>query len=416
MLVWAKVPVIVPLLVGFMPSSFLVKTIQVDVDSRTWPTPDDVPLSLRRSSGTTPVDLGQAFHMLGTLTMPSSLSPASPTLFWAWLRYYLAPTTSADLRITMDFADLDPHQKGILSDDFGVAIATQWLVDQFGGVRKIVDGRRFALQFERLLRRKSRSKAKVGTSKLPDFVLQDLGGKWHVLECKGTQSSRDYQRKSLKVAIAQKRAIQLVGSLKGEQLAAALYIANEEEQVRTHLKVIDPEDTPLIRLTENQAEEIEANAYRLTVARALGTIGLNEIATELSLPPHISAESELLRPSEMLRVRSSREARLARASEQARERRLTSFTHGDRRYEGREVLFELPPTAVSLPFRNVLIRQGVAPDVIEEVAAADALADDRMDQRLRPYAETDARIILDSDGNHMALSYGDVLFSEMIWN
>jgi hypothetical protein len=30
-------------------------------------------------------------------------------------------------------------------------------------------------------------------SKAPDFVTQDATGKWHILECKGTQSSRDYQ-------------------------------------------------------------------------------------------------------------------------------------------------------------------------------------------------------------------------------
>jgi hypothetical protein len=96
------------------------------------------------------------------------------------------------------------------------------------------------LQFRHRLAKKHKSKAKVGTSKAPDYVICDLAGKWHVLECKGTQSSRDYQRKSLKVAMAQKRAIQFVGSIRGEQLAAALYIANATESGRTHMKVIDP--------------------------------------------------------------------------------------------------------------------------------------------------------------------------------
>jgi len=48
--------------------------------------------------------------MLATLTIPNLFSPASPALFWAWLRYYLAPTRSYDLHITMDFSALDPHQ------------------------------------------------------------------------------------------------------------------------------------------------------------------------------------------------------------------------------------------------------------------------------------------------------------------
>jgi hypothetical protein len=86
-------------------------------------------------------------------------------------------------------------------------------------------------------------------------------------------------------------------------------------------------------------------ADRLVVAHAMGMIGLNELAIELSLPRDNDPESELLRPSEALRVRAPLAARRARASEQARERALTHFTHGSRRYEGREVRIELPPNA-----------------------------------------------------------------------
>jgi hypothetical protein len=51
------------------------------------------------------IDLARALLMFGNLTMPTLPSPA---LFWAWLRYFLAPAISDDLRITMEFADLDP--------------------------------------------------------------------------------------------------------------------------------------------------------------------------------------------------------------------------------------------------------------------------------------------------------------------
>ena len=144
------------------------------------------PPQLAGATRSSTLDLGSAFLMLGTLTMPDLLSPASPARFWAWLRYYLAPTIASDLRITLDFAGIDPHQKGILSDDFGVALSTQWLFDRFGGFGDIVDGRRFMVQFAHLLPKKSKpATAKVGPSKAPDFVIKDLRGKWHVLECKG---------------------------------------------------------------------------------------------------------------------------------------------------------------------------------------------------------------------------------------
>jgi hypothetical protein len=78
---------------------------------------------------------------------------------------------------------LDPHQKGILSDDFGVAVSTQWLSDQLGGFSSVVDGRRFMLQFADLIQQRKSPKAKVGPSKAPDFVIQDNNGRWHILEC-----------------------------------------------------------------------------------------------------------------------------------------------------------------------------------------------------------------------------------------
>jgi hypothetical protein len=285
--------------------SFFVREIVVEIDASTWQkTP--VPPELKRAAGKHSFDVGEALHMLGTLTMPNILSPASPALFWAWLRYYLAPAPTGDLRITMDFADLDPHQKGILSDDFGVAISTKWLNDRYGGL-KIVDGRRFLLQFPQHLRKKRTSKAKVGPGKCPDFVMRDATGRWHILECKGTQTLR-HQAASLKTGFQQKHAIQLVGLVKGEQLVASLFIANEQGASPTNLKVIDPEEG-IIRLTENQAEEMDEKADRVALARALGAIGLSELAIELSLPPDIDANSELLRPSKASRVRASRHVR-----------------------------------------------------------------------------------------------------------
>ena len=192
--------------------------------------------------------------MLGTLTMPNLLSPASPARFWAWVRYFLAPAETNDLRIKMEFADLDPHQKSILSDDLGVAISTQWLSDRLGGFTKIVDGRRFMLQFAHLLRaRQKQSKAKVGPSKAPDFVIQDKSGKWHVMECKGTQSGRGRRDEFLEDALSQKQMLQIVGAIRGERLATGLAISHEENRKGTELRVVDPEHSePLLTLSDSE--------------------------------------------------------------------------------------------------------------------------------------------------------------------
>jgi hypothetical protein len=294
-----------------------------------------------------------------------------------------------------------------------VAIATKWLDDRFGGFKNIVDGRRFLLQFPQYLRKKHKSKAKVGPNKCPDFVMQDTTGKWHILECKGTQIN-SYQDKALNTAVQQKCAINLVGSIKGEQLAASLFIANEQSTSPTHLKVIDPDDDPpIIHLTENLAAEMDAKAGRVAVARALGMIGLNQMAVELSLPPDIDPNSELLRPSEALRARSSRREGHERAAAQARERTLTTFTDRGRRYGGREAHIELPPTGGRLPFTSVVIRQGVQVSLIAELTAS-GFAFETIDERVAPF-RTNARILMESDSHRTALRYGEMIFSEVIW-
>jgi|SRR5579883_84051 hypothetical protein len=398
-----------------MVSSFLHKSIVVDVDERTWPE-KSVPTQLKGASGIHTIDVGGALHMLGTLTMPNILSPASPALFWAWLRYFLAPAPSSELRITMDFSDLDPHQKGVLSDDFGVAIATKWMLDRFGAFTHIVDGRRFANQFTHLLRKKRKSKAKVGMSKAPDFVMRDATGKWHVLECKGTQTSRDYQRRVLATAMVQKRALQLVGSIRGEQLASSLYIANEQDKTSSHLKVVDPDnEEPLIRLTGQHAGEMEEKANRLAIAQALGSIGLNEIAVEMTLPPNIDEPNELLLPSELYRLRSPREGRVASAKEQVRARNLNQFMHRHHRYEGRDVEFDLPPRGIHFRFRKARLRQGVSADLLTELAATDGLQEDNVDSQIKPYT-AEAGIVLQTRDRQTSLAFGDVFYSELTWS
>ena len=259
-----------------MAPPFLIRDIIVEVNVSTWRT-KPLPPELKEASGKRSINVGEALHLLGTVTMPNLLSPASPALFWAWLRYYLAPVLSRDLRITMDFADLDPHQKGILSDDFGVAIATKWLNDCYGGL-KIVDGRRFLLQFPHYLRNKNTSKAKVGPNKCPDFVACDSKGKWHILECKGTQARR-HQEASLRTGRQQKQAIQLVGSVKGEQLAAALFIANERSQSPTSLKVIDPEDDEPITRHAAQSLKQRCRTFKPIQSRSCASCACCRLST-----------------------------------------------------------------------------------------------------------------------------------------
>jgi len=394
------------------------RTLAVDVDAATWRAwRRSVPSELTAGKSSHELDLSRTLLMLGTLTMPQLLSRASPARFWAWLRYFLAVSASDDLRITMDFADLDPHQKSILSDDLGVAVSTFYLYEKFAGIAPIIDGRRFMLQFARLLRRKAKpSKAKVGPSKAPDFVFRDRSGRWHILECKGTQSGHGARNHQLKTALAQKNVIQITGGIRGERFASGLSLGNEDDDFRSELRIVDPDDPhtePLLTLDETLAEDMDRSAQRISIARALGLIGLNDAAAELALPSDAASAVELLRPSEVLRVRASVRDRADRATDTIRRRELVPMEHDHQRYEGRRAQFGYEELGRDAGFSEIAVRQGVSHDFLQELESAEPMFEDKFDERIRARTEH-ARIGFESDGSRTILTYGDILFAELI--
>jgi hypothetical protein len=99
----------------------------------------------------------------------------------------------------------------------------------------------------------------------------------------------------------------------------------------------------------------------------------------------VDPESELLLPSEIARLRSSRGARVARATEEARALNLDRFTQRHRRYKGRVVAVDLPPPTVQLPYQGIRIRQRAVPEITRESTSADSLLDDSINGHSRPY-------------------------------
>jgi hypothetical protein len=361
------------------------------------------------------MDFAKALLMLGTLTLPGMISSASPAIFWAWVRYFLSIASNDDFRITRDFSELDPHQKGILSDDLGVALSTQWLFDRLGGFKSILDGRFFMLQFPELLLTKTKAPtAKVGPSKAPDYVILDKSNKWHVLECKGTQSGPGSRDRFLKDALPQKHVIQINGPIRGERLAAGLSISHEDQRLGSSLRVVDPDADPLLTLESSQASEMKSKAHRLSVASALGMIGLSDVAGELSLPQNAFEAKDYLQRAERRRVREATESRNIRATMQLRERALPRLEFRSRKYEGRRVTVELPEVGEHFPFNTMVIRQGVDADLLRELDAAPSLFGDAVDGRLDERL-SQSEITSESDGVHAILVSDEVLFSEIVF-
>ncbi|MCA1469064.1 hypothetical protein I6F09_14280 [Bradyrhizobium sp. IC3195] len=355
-----------------------------------------------------------ALLMLGSLTLPSLISPASPARTWAWLRYFLAITNDDDFRITRDFSDLDPHLKTILSDDLGVALSTQWLFDRLGGFQDIVHGRSFMLQFpHRLKKRANAPTAKVGPSKAPDYVVLDKTNKWHVLECKGTQSGAGARDGYLTDALSQKQVILLNDDIRGERLAAGLSISHEDRRRNSSLRVIDPEVDPILTLESSDAREIKSKVRRLSVARALGMIGLNESSMELSLPPDVSEARDYLKYVERHRVRETTQARSERASDELKSRDLEHFTFGSKDFEGRTITINLPGLVRGESFDTLVVRQGVDRDLLQELASVSSLFGDDIDTRIDTRL-SDAVVEMVSDGTRVILKQGELFFAELI--
>ena len=75
---------------------------------------------------------------------------------------------------------------------------------------------------------------------------------------------------------------------------------------------------------------------------------------------------------------------------------------------------DLPPPTSLLPYRKVRIRQGMVQEIIQELTSGDSLLDQGIDDQIRPYIAS-ARITVEGDRDHTALTYGDVLYSELNW-
>jgi len=389
----------------------LFRSIEVDLDKSTWGS-KPVPTWLSGGTGIQQIDLLAALFLLGNITMPNILSIASPARFWAWLRYYLAPADQQELQIIIPFAELDPHQKGILSDDFGVAISTHWLCSQLGGFRQIVDGRKFVQQFPGLYAGKISSGAKVGATKTPDFVIEGLDGKWHVLECKGTQSGRASRDNFLKRAIQQKSMIDIIGNMCGQRLAAGLSITTVGQRERTHLKVVDPAPEPILSLGEKDRERVTRAAKRLSIARSMAIIGMTEAASELSYPSDLSSFDAIpfMTRSERTRSRRKRSERIDDVIGQIRGASLDGFESHSEKFFGRVMEFEFPFGAGKLSGAKARIRQGVSEEVWRAAKTTNPQDFSFFEDRSE---EVDAGVVVEAHVDYVSIAYGRSFFADM---
>lgn len=271
------------------------RTLEVTVDQSTWPKQPGVPVfPATFQDGSRPVDINipQLLLLIGYLTTPSHEFGTSLSEFWAWVRYLNAISDDPDLRLTREFADLDAHQKTILSDDFGMGVPMCWLQERLSLEQPPVDGRYFMDRQCPASGANFGDRPKHGPRKAPDFVARDTSGTWHVIECKGTQSGEAYRKRQLgrpgppaTGAVAQKRTISFPSNHTGQRLACGLVLAVEGDPGSSSLRVIDPPAEEGFFVEEEDLGIAVDTLRRATGSRVLRLAGFGSAASAVSSFP-----------------------------------------------------------------------------------------------------------------------------------
>lgn len=261
----------------------LNKQVGVEVMANSWHAPATPPPSLTNAALATPtaINILCALAFTALWTRPPVRYGFSLSDCWAWLRYFPAIAATQDLRLCDAWTTLDPHQKTVLSGDFGVGFTT-WFLYQTLGFVKYSD----TLWVVNTLTPGSfrlASSAKRGPQKSPDYIAEDAAGNLSVLECKGTQSSRASLVAALGRGVPQKANLQTIGATTLQHsLVAGLFIPQFDNTESAVIIVADPDWAEFKkRLSRFSKVEISRAVSQVAFAKELAMLELPHTANTL---------------------------------------------------------------------------------------------------------------------------------------
>ena len=341
------------------------KNISLHVDLSTWPVSrvSGLPIAFH-TRGPISINILAMLQLVGVLTTPPSLRGASINEYWAWIRYFNAFSRAPDLLIASTFQDLDSHQKMILSDDLGVGLPMYWLTGALQ-LCEYCDGRYFAETYSSILSGVAEKAKKRGPKKSPDFVAKDVNGRWHVIECKGTQGGEKYRDRQLSEGRAQKRMIRVIRARRGERLVCGVALEFEGSKLSSTLKIIDPPITDPISIPERMMDFADEIVFRSMLSTSLRLSGFPDSAQVVSSPKRVvEARARSRRQAEeTISIRN-----LAASAELKTEVGRRYMEIQGRQYVGRKISLDLPATVSEDGIRTVSITQGVNAALIKNLA------------------------------------------------
>lgn len=358
-------------------SSPLSRAIEVEVDRASWRKQPAAfrhpfPRALARVTGPFSVHLLLMLQRLGELTTPVLTPQSGVARLWPLLRYLHAVADTAGLRLRDGWRDTDPHQKAVASDDLGVGLGMTVLYDTFDYVA-CVDGRAFLHRLAQhgLLASDDGMPPKVGTMKMADFAAVDSAGKFHLIECKGTQHSRTALDKAVADGRAQK--LSLVCSsrgaerrLIGQRLVMGTQLMLENAVMPTRVVVSDPapdREAPVVLAPRVPLATLVESAIRLDIARAIGAAGAERTAIAI-------AQSD--RPFDAPALEGPEQRQRAQAAFAEDEDGLESFFEYDDGWVGERVTVPLLETLAldGTVYRYARLIKAVSKELLAEIREA----------------------------------------------
>jgi hypothetical protein len=258
----------------------LQKKLEVHILEDSWP--GSVPASLTRTGGLRDVDVLLSLLFCAIWTRPPVSFGFSLADCWAWLRYLPAICSSSELRLRDEWTSLDPHQKTVLSGDFGVGFTTWFLhqtldfriyADTLWVVNTLAPGK-FALG----------PTAKRGPRKSPDYIAIDGAGGFSALECKGGQTSRASLVDALESGVDQKKNLRALGTTPlVHSLVAGLFIPQFNNTEFPALVVGDPDWNEIQAILREFKEPIiERGVIQIASAKQAAMLDLSQTANTLA--------------------------------------------------------------------------------------------------------------------------------------
>jgi hypothetical protein len=216
----------------------MIKALRLVIDANSWNGSGKV-FPFSELDSMTHINFPMALLRIGLASVPVGIPHFFLAIRWAQLRYGWMTNGRPILKLRDEADDLDIHYKKLLSDDWGVGFSLEWLSQRFGytGVHHagIVLG-----HLQQLGVAKAKGKATQGQHKSPDFIAVDPGGKFHIIECKGTQTPA-HSKQQIQRGIGQKLNIEFADeSMVAQRMVASLYIARAKAKQSSCLTISDP--------------------------------------------------------------------------------------------------------------------------------------------------------------------------------